>query len=219
MNTSPLPADLPTLGDRTGTLLLSLFQDSYRQEIGAEEDIHRTLPFFATALGLVIAAITYVAGQLPTWETLRSACPASRERFFDMDLLACGWPRLLATVLVGLAAILGIAVIAFLAAATNRQAYLRAGPEAEHLNRAMQPQAFHLAHDLVEDVRDQAVAQDLREQLLADFARVIAINRGISLHRYRLRARAVNCLLLSLLCALTATILVVAVAKTGQYSR
>jgi len=216
MNTSPLPADLPTLGDRTGTLLLSLFQDSYRQEIGAEEDVHRTLPFFATALGLVIAAITYVAGQLPTWEALRTACPAGQGFFLDLHMIACGWPRLLATLLLGLAAMLGVAVIGFLAAATRRRPYQRAGPEAAHLNRATQMQAFYLARDLDGDMLDQAVVLDLRQQLLENYARVIQFNRSVTLQRYRRRAQAVYCLLLSLLCALTATILVVAVAKAGQ---
>lgn len=30
-------------------LMLSTFSDLYRQEVGAEEDVHRTLPFFGTA--------------------------------------------------------------------------------------------------------------------------------------------------------------------------
>jgi hypothetical protein len=45
------------LTDKSAGILLSMFQDIYRQEVGAEEDVHRTLPFFATALGLIIAAL------------------------------------------------------------------------------------------------------------------------------------------------------------------
>ena len=45
-------------------MLLATFQDAYRQEIGVEEDVHRTLPFFATALGFIVAALNYAAGQL-----------------------------------------------------------------------------------------------------------------------------------------------------------
>jgi hypothetical protein len=44
--------------------------DIYRQEIGAEEDAHRALPFFGTALGIVIGALAYAAGRLPKWPDL-----------------------------------------------------------------------------------------------------------------------------------------------------
>lgn len=50
--------------------MLATFAELYRQEIGAEEDVHRTLPFFGTALGLVIAALAYAAGHLPKWTDL-----------------------------------------------------------------------------------------------------------------------------------------------------
>jgi hypothetical protein len=48
-------------------MLVSTFADLYRQEVGAEEDVHRTLPFFGTALGIVIGALAYAAGRLPKW--------------------------------------------------------------------------------------------------------------------------------------------------------
>jgi hypothetical protein len=38
-------------------LLLAIFADLYRQEIAAEEDVHRFLPFFGTAPGIVIGAL------------------------------------------------------------------------------------------------------------------------------------------------------------------
>ena len=43
---------------------------SYRQEVGGEEDVHRALPFFGTALGIVIGALAYAAGRLPKWPDL-----------------------------------------------------------------------------------------------------------------------------------------------------
>jgi hypothetical protein len=51
----------------TAGFLLSVFTDLYRQEIAAEEDVHSTLPFFGTALGIVIGALAYAAGRLPRW--------------------------------------------------------------------------------------------------------------------------------------------------------
>jgi len=54
----------------TTTFLLTTFAEFYRQELGAEEDVHRSLPFFGTALGLVIGALAYAAGRLPKWMAL-----------------------------------------------------------------------------------------------------------------------------------------------------
>jgi Tn3 transposase DDE domain len=53
------------LSDKSAGILLSMFQDIYRQEVSVEEDVHRTLPFFATALGLI-----HAAGHLPSWDEL-----------------------------------------------------------------------------------------------------------------------------------------------------
>ena len=41
----------------TTIAVLSAFAESYRQEVGAEEDVYRTLPCFGTALGILTAAI------------------------------------------------------------------------------------------------------------------------------------------------------------------
>lgn len=56
----------------TTALLLATFADLYRQEVGAEEDVHRTLPFFGTALGIVIGALAYAAGRLPRLSDLKT---------------------------------------------------------------------------------------------------------------------------------------------------
>lgn len=62
---------------------------------------------------------------------------------------------------------------------------------------------------------DSAVTLDVRAQLLDTFAEVVSVNREITLQRYRYRARAVLCLLLSLLFALLATILIIVTVKFG----
>ena len=67
-------APAPALGEATAALLLGLFQDFYRQEIAAEEDVHRVLPFFATALGLTITALGFAASQLPAWDKVLKVC-------------------------------------------------------------------------------------------------------------------------------------------------
>jgi hypothetical protein len=205
------------LGAKTATVLATMFQDVYRQEVGAEEDVHRTLPFFATALGFVIAAINYTVGQLPSLEALARALPTATGGILNHHVLARGWPVVLATFFLIFAAALGIAVLGFLAAATKRQNYRRVGPETAQLARAEALQAYHAQRGLVDTELDDAVSTDLRQQLLNDYADVIPSNRQLTLQRYTHRARAVSCLLLSLLFALLATTFVLLTGKTGFF--
>ena len=196
-----------------------MFQDVYRQEVGAEEDVHRTLPFFATALGFVIAAINYTVGQLPSLDAVTKADPMASRGLLNHHVLARIWPVLLATLLLVLAAALGVGVLGFLAAATRRLSYQRVGPETAHLARAEALQVYHAQLGLVGADLDAAVSVDLRQQLLDDYADVIPFNRALTLQRYTHRARAVSCLLLSLLFALLATMLVLVTGKTGLMPR
>jgi hypothetical protein len=213
------PAPAGALGAKTGALLLTLFQDVYRQEIGAEEDVHRTLPFFATALGFLIAAINYAVGQLPNLDALTRTYPWAEGGLLNHHSLARSWPVLLAMLLLVLAAALGLGVLGFLAAATKRLSYERAGPEPAQLRRAEELQLYHAALGLPDTALDDAVSLDLRQQLLDNFAVVIPHNRKLTLQRYQYRARAVSCLLLSLFFALLATILVLVAGKTGLLLR
>ena len=64
--TEPARAEIQPNPEVTA-LLLTTFADLYRQEVGAEEDVHRTLPFFGTAWGIAIASLAYAAGRLPKW--------------------------------------------------------------------------------------------------------------------------------------------------------
>ena len=48
--TTPSPAPQVSDTPETATLLLATFAELYRHEVGAQEDVHRTLPFFGTAL-------------------------------------------------------------------------------------------------------------------------------------------------------------------------
>ena len=55
---------------KTAILTLFTFAELYRPEVGAEEDVHRTLPLSGTALGLVIGAVAFPGGRLPKWTDL-----------------------------------------------------------------------------------------------------------------------------------------------------
>jgi hypothetical protein len=206
------------VGDKAGTILLAMFQDFYRQELAAEEDVHRTLPFFGTALGLIVAALNYAGSQLPDWATVIKTCSVNHVSF-DRGVIACAWPATLTAVLLVISALTGVGVLWLLALATKRRNYERVGPERVHLNRARALREYHLAQGLTSDDLDTAVTSDLRDQLLQDFAIVLPINRSVTLQRYKLRARAVAYLLWSLFIALVATIIILMTAKTGLLMR
>jgi hypothetical protein len=200
------------IGEETATLLLALFQDFYRQEIAAEEDVHRTLPFFATTLGLTIAALSVVAGQVPTLGAAAIGCPIVSD--FGRRI-SCSWPVILIGGCLAAASILAMGVLWLLARATARQGYRRIGPEAAHLQRAKDLFAYQRGLGLAEELADFAVVADLRQQLLEDLAEILPANRRLTERRYRHRARAVALLLWSLFCVLAATIIAVGSSKLG----
>jgi hypothetical protein len=206
-------AEAAPLGEKSAALLLSLFQDTYRQEVAAEEDVHRTLPFFATALGLIVAALNYVASQLPPLEQLRRACRIDGKEWIGPGI--CAWPAIFCILALVAAALLGVGVLWLLALATKRRGYQRVGPESSQLERARALQQYHGGKGLVGEPLDQAVQLDLRDQIIASFAAAIPANREITLQRYKLRARAVAYLLWSLFSALIATIIAIGIAKFG----
>lgn len=202
------------LGDKSAAVLLVLFQDAYRQEVAAEEDVHRTLPFFATALGLIVAALNYVASQLPTLAQVRTVCSADAASGLGITI-TCAWPVLLCALALVAAALLSVGVLWLLALATKRRDYRRVGPESSQLERARALQLYHSGKGLSGEALDLAVQLDLRDQMISSFAKAIPTNREITLQRYKLRARAVAYLLWSLFSALVGTIMVLGIAKFG----
>ncbi len=110
-------------------LLLATFADLYRQKVGAEEDVHRTLPFFGTALGIVIASLAYAAGRLPKWPDL----PADKGNYaFDA-----------AAALLTLAVLEAACVLVWISFAIARRNYERIGPEADMLARVEELQSYY----------------------------------------------------------------------------
>jgi hypothetical protein len=212
---TPEPQEPPPLGEKTGSAILALLQDFYRQEIGAEEDVHRTLPFFATALGLIVAALSYGATQIPTWAKVMKACSPPPTAFASWDTLRCAWPFAVTIIALALVLILVSAVLLHLFRATRPRDYQRVGKEPAIVERARALRVYHAARNLTDTAADDAVATDLRTQLIDDFARVIPPNRALTLERYHARARAVTSLLWSLFFAFVATILIVAITKFG----
>ena len=186
----------------TTIAVLAALSEAYRQEVGAEEDVYRTLPFFGTALGIVIAAIGYAAGRLTRWEDTPSH-----------------WLFGASTVLLAAAAGEAIGVIVRLSQALARRDYQRVGPENVLRARLTELRAYYDGLVAAAPRYDELLAHDFREVLVGSYERVIPLNRELNAARYHRRAQAASHLVRSLLWALGATIVIFVSDKTGLLPR
>ena len=186
----------------TTIAVLSAFAETYRQEVSAEEDVYRTLPFFGTALGIVIAAIGYAAGRLTRWEDTPS------------HLLFIA-----STFLLALAAVEAVGVIARLSQGLARRDYQRVGPEDALQARLTELRAYYDGLRPPPPNRDEPLAHDFRQAMVASYGRVIPINRNLNAGRNQRRSQAASHLVRSLLWALGATILIFVSDKIGLLPR
>jgi hypothetical protein len=136
--------------------LLSTFAGLYRQEIGAVEDVHRSLPFFGTALGIVIGALAYAAGRLPKWPDLAT----------HSALIAF----LTASVLLGLAIVEAACVLVWISLAIERRDHQRIGPEPRRRARLAELRA-HYTNIGTSDIQlDLELLEDARQILIESYA-------------------------------------------------
>jgi hypothetical protein len=189
-------------------LLLDVFAEAYRQELGAEEDVHRTLPFFGTALGIVIAALGYAAGRLPRWSELPGPAAPHGGRAGYVAAVA----------LLVLSVLEAGCVLVWLARAIASRQYHRIGPEAALADRVAELQAAHAAAGVVGERLDAALVQDVRHVLLQSYMAVTPLNRAANRRRSGFRARAGSHLVRSLIWALAATTLIFMADKFGVLS-
>jgi hypothetical protein len=199
--TSVSDAAEPVATPETTALMLSIFSEFYRQEQGAEEDVHRTLPFFGTALGIVIAALAYAAGRLPKWPDLTT------ERGM-IAFAASG-------ILVGLAILEAGCVLVWVSFAIARRGYQRVGPEAALRTRLTELLAYYDQQGIAPTRQDAELAKDMRQVLLDSYAAVTPVNRELNRRRYRFRALAASHLVRSLIRALGAITLIFMADKLG----
>jgi len=206
----PEQPELPPLGEKAAAAVLTILQDFYRQELGAEEDVFRTLPFFATALGLIVASLNYSAGQLPAWRAVRKSCAPSD---VGWQIVPCAWSVGLAVLCLFFVLALSAAVLVNLALATQIRDYVRVGPEKALVSATRQLHEYRVSGGLTGDKLDTVGSNDIRIGLLDPIAAAVEANRATSARRYRYRARAVACLLWSLFFALVGTTLVSIITK------
>ncbi|MDU7519887.1 MAG: hypothetical protein E7K72_00600 [Roseomonas mucosa] len=159
----------------------------------------RTLPFFATSLGVVVAACAYASTRLPSMpELLRS------------------YPGAIAFAFLALVVFCAVAVLIFLLRAAQHDRYYRPGTERELVD-ALDAQVTLFATDPDPDA--EKAADGLRKATITAYLKVIPYNRTINQERRRLRANAASCLVLSLLFALGATSTIFLADKLGSLPR
>jgi hypothetical protein len=192
---------LPPPSGETTKFLLGTFGEFYRQEVAAEEDVHRSLPFFGTALGLVIGALAYAAGRLPGWTALNypqaDAAFAISATFLLMAIAEAAF------------------VLFWLFRAIAKHGYQRIGSEKALAARLEELRAYYERQGLAIDRRDRALAADMQQLLVESYLKVTPPNRELNLRRYRLRALAAAHLLRSLTWALCATTIILVADKIG----
>jgi hypothetical protein len=197
----PTDAAAPRPAPKATAFLLAAFADMYRQEVVAEEDVHRTLPFFGTALGVVIAAIVYVASRLPPLPGV-----ATRRQT---------WVFWLALTLLALATLDAAGVLWRISRAAALRQYERIGPEPALYSRFLELQAFHARETGSDAAADDALIIDMQQGLLESYTIVTPGNRVLTRRAYRHRALAFSHLMRSLMWALGATIIIFVADKLG----
>lgn len=203
---SPLPAaSTPADVPETASLLLQTFASFYQQELGAEEDVHRTLPFFGTALGIVIGALAYAAGRLPRW-TDTAPGPAT-------------WAFIASLALLGLSVLEACFVLFWISRAIARRDYRRLGPEPELRRRLTDLQAYYDSLGILGAAQDAQALRDLRTALLDAYAAITPGNRTLNARRYGARALAASHLVRALIWALGATSIILIADKLGVLPR
>ena len=169
--------------------------DGYRKEIDQEENVWRSLPFFAATLALQIAALAGVADRLPPLD-------GAGRWWVLAPLLTAGAGTFLA--LAGMAAAIYPVRFAYLSPEPELLDYVKALDEAERAN----PPAEDAPEDPTpEAARDDAITA-LKTELAKQYAAATHRNRRINQRRALFRSVSGLSMLLSVLSIL----LVVAVA-------
>ena len=190
----PLPPD-------TTSLLLTAFADLYRQEVTAAEDVHRTLPFFGTALGIVVGALAYAASRLPKWPEIGSE--AGRFAFAAAGML------------LGLAVLEAACVLFWIARATARRDFRRILKEPDLRADVANLQRELNRQSVPEELRDRDLVAAIGHVMLQSYIAVTPANRDMNQRRYDYRARASLHLVRALIWALGATTVIFAADKLG----
>jgi hypothetical protein len=183
------------------TFMLATFAELYRQEVGVEEDFYRALPFFGTALGVIVAAVVYSASHLSSWFYLSTTS--------EYGVFIAAAALLLLTMIEALR------VVFLLARGVGPHPYGRIGPERPLHDRLNELRAYYEAQGITGEKQDDELVKDMQQVLLESYMAATPVSRAVNQRRFKLRAQAAGGSMRSLLWALLATILIFAADELG----
>jgi hypothetical protein len=156
------------MGLKTDEYLSSLFADSFKREVDADEAVWRSLPFFAAILGLAVAVLPSIyrsasAVTIPAWQ-------------------------------MAVYGLLALSMLCFVTSGCWLWAVIKLRPyrypptDAKVLEYAAELQTFHASRKLSVEKRDDSVRDELREFMLREFALATTTNRRNNAAKARARS-------------------------------
>ncbi|EWY36954.1 hypothetical protein N825_22850 [Skermanella stibiiresistens SB22] len=174
--------------------LEKLIADSFKREMDQEENVIRSLPFFATSIGVLVTFVGFARGLLPAFS--RTSWPE------------LGYGILVHGALAGLLVSL-LALLLFLYKAVRERQFEYPMSESEMLDYAASLTAYYRAladeatasgggDDDPVEVIERAVVDDLRATMMGQMAASAKLSRANNLARLKARARAFSALMTAL---------------------
>ncbi|MGF7213690.1 hypothetical protein GGE65_008337 [Skermanella aerolata] len=181
---------------KTAEYLEKQMGDSFKREQDQEENVIRSLPFFATSIGVLVTFVTLVRKDLPV---------------FDWTL----WPGVIYGLLAGVLVFL-LLVLKFLHQAVRRRDFVYLMSETKMLEYARATKTYYQTisgHDSPTAISpgdeadpvtviENAVVGDLRNAVINDLAAAAQSSRSNNLERLTARTRAFTSLMIALIFAL-----------------
>lgn len=158
--------------------LESVFKDAFKRELEVDENVARTLPFFAATLALVVTLYGYASTKLPPLE-LRALSAL-------LHLLVIG----------GAACLAGVVYSLFQAVRVRE--YRIPPKETELIAWADSLKSFYAEQGQEPATVDEKVASDLRARMITEFAEGVEHNRAANAPKLKARAQGFTLLVSAL---------------------
>jgi hypothetical protein len=155
--------------------LEKIVADGYKQQIADEENVPRSLPFFATSLAVLVAILGVVRSSIPP--------------------MSLSWFPIAIWSLLGLLAISLLLVIYFLWRAVHKRDFKYVMSEVDLFAYAANlKQYYELDQNLMPDEREDAIIEDVRSELIKQYRDAATNNRFNNFQRGSARATALSSL-------------------------
>jgi len=158
--------------------LESVFKEAFKRELEVDENVARTLPFFAATLALVVTLYGYATTKLPAFE------PGFLSLLLHLLLIA------------GAACLAGVVYSLFQAVRVRE--YRIPPKETEQIAWAESLKSFYAEQGMNPAAADHRVASDLRARMLVEFAEGVEHNRAANAPKLKARAQGFTLLVAAL---------------------